>query len=1398
MKTADRIIIEIDVFTNSAKPDITGEIEVLSSGLGEPIDVDLFLEFPEDDIPRKLEIRCSGPVISFDPKIIEPESEKFESLLILDPTFTDPHKHKLEVVLRHGIFYNIIPSNIEKEFSYSTPEIHISKVEAGKYRILPGENVDILVTIVGPEGENEIEIWGNINRSGDDRKLFLEKRKRTISNEHKEKYTVKIPETQAKGEVEAEIFLRSFGEKIIGIFNNLFVVSDKQDFSLEDLRIEPECIFPGDELTVNAKIVNKGTSTIKLSPTLHIFKKDSEISAIQLGETTLDAASDKDGGGSTIIHRIRDTHELEVGTYEITLGFPQRDLEKKTCSFEVTSGNDITIIGATVRKNIYSPDEPVHLRALFKTGPRIIDEEFTATATIRTFDGRVLARSDEVLEIGGKYTKKKKGEIEWVLDQESEGYTGPVNVTIEAFNATKNTLLNRMVLPYMFSIKGVRYLAIRLNKEAGRETVGGEISDDIKEEIMPYLFPEEKVINSERENNFLTVLLDNGTYLHLLDGKMITERETFPCLDRFLLYRIAKNMGSDTKYLEEMESLTTGILLLVENLVHLSSEKLPSFPYGKRIEGFLTQPGKYISELIAIHRKNLRNRIYLAAPRKKQLLKKRISSDSYVLRNLIIKVCKKEGLARDDIAFLMDLFYLYDDKHQKKGNKILKNAHMAVDKIEHLDPDFASYLDKNLEGIITELGPASFPKRLRAALGSLGNHSSDEGPGGSIVPIQPLFSIIVGLITALYLTNVIKGLNDCKKLENFTSSGFGGQHLYNIDLAYFHLYLLLQLLLIDDDHRKDRIEKASDWLLGYLKTNTKNVIRIIDETLRMLSNYGKNIKLRKMLRNFRDHVDVNTEIFTVEAKEGAVVEIPLKVANDSSDTNLIDMMVALPSKEFKLHWPPSKNEKDLYFIDEFRIGPGKHEIPLRVELPSSLVERDTDIKVIAYGRRGNLITETNSPFLTKGIETNLHEDIPSRDTYNMILAGENENNIPKDVLRHLIEESIKDGSGGKKGKKKSVSEKIKERGLLINEVAKDLGIRKERLLKHLQTSDLFKLSEVLIKGGFLNLKTIISHKIRFATTEELQECLLKNRAALLEESRHHPVSIVRVLSIYMKLLQGTKKVKKVKETRGVFTPGRPLERLSGSVADRSYAGSSQQYDKSTEEAFCKKIDNAVSLSGRKRINTFGELITAIVEMDPKELEIHLLNDDFEPFFDDSLPGKVLYSAVIGTRTQMELDELTDREIKEFLIRRIVHSPVEGLIFKYITRPKINNLCNEAKGQAKKTLSQLRSVNDSFTAPALSEVIFSLSKDVRPLVLRALGDLKDPRAVSPLGQILTSSVEKADRIAALEALISIGGRETERYIKPAIRNNKEMEEVAKNKGFILTGEEMGEKDLFILE
>ena len=139
--TAERVIVRIDVFSKSAKPVVTVEADVNSSSPGGPVEVNLSLGFPEEDIPSKLEINCKGPIKPYETTVIIPESDKLKTTLIIQPTFTDPDKHEFEVVLRHGIFYNTIPPEIIREFSYSSPEITVSKVEAGRYRVLPGENV---------------------------------------------------------------------------------------------------------------------------------------------------------------------------------------------------------------------------------------------------------------------------------------------------------------------------------------------------------------------------------------------------------------------------------------------------------------------------------------------------------------------------------------------------------------------------------------------------------------------------------------------------------------------------------------------------------------------------------------------------------------------------------------------------------------------------------------------------------------------------------------------------------------------------------------------------------------------------------------------------------------------------------------------------------------------------------------------------------------------------------------------------------------------------------------------------------------------------------------------------------------------------------------------------------
>ena len=138
------------------------------------------------------------------------------------------------------------------------------------------------------------------------------------------------------------------------------------------------------------------------------------------------------------------------------------------------------------------------------------------------------------------------------------------------------------------------------------------------------------------------------------------------------------------------------------------------------------------------------------------------------------------------------------------------------------------------------------------------------------------------------------------------------------------------------------------------------------------------------------------------------------------------------------------------------------------------------------------------------------------------------------------------------------------------------------------------------------------------------------------------------------------------------------------------------------------------------------------------------------------------------------------------------------IFELITKPNLENILYQSKIEAAATLSRLSNVVNSYTAPALAGILFTVPKGTRPTVLKVLGELKDERVIPSLVKMLKSSVEREDRRAALKALISINTAEALKQAELLMEENREIKSVAEKFGFRVNEETSHEDEHIILE
>ncbi|MDP6154875.1 MAG: HEAT repeat domain-containing protein [Candidatus Thermoplasmatota archaeon] len=1391
-KGAEEIVINLDIFTKSAKPEITGDVKLSTGSPGEPITIDILLSLPENEVTQKIEISCVGPVKSIEKYIVVPETKEFKHRMSLEPTFSDTDEHELKVILKHGVYYTSILPEMLKTFSYTPPDISIKGVEANNYRVIPGKPAEMNIILEASGKESSVDIWGNIFDVNGKKLHHFDKKRVTFSGEHTETFLANISDIEEKGEMGVEIFLCHYSVKTSKCFENVFFIASKYDISLSMLDISPRSILPGGMLTVTAGISNTGIEILDLSTRLHFRKNDNDICSIPLGKITLEPNSAREIVPKEYQFLVEDTQELLQGSYELFFEISGDVEATEKGAIEVTGGMDIEFFGATTDKYSYCPGESVHLIALYKTGGRLIDEKFTARITAETIKGKGVGTSVEVLDVN-REEAQERGEVEWVIRLDDKMPSGYVNVSFEIYIDLEKTPLSVFRLPYMFLIKGARQFSVKLEKEIIPKKIASGLSADLKREIGNYLFYGEKVAEAVNEKDFTTLKLNNGTYLNLHLGKVLIEPDEMNKLNSTVLARTAANMGFDRNYLEEHAKNISRVTFLVESIISSYMEDTSSLQALGKNGPELETPGRYTSNLIKGYTRALKKRVESMPKGKKRLVfAKKAKSDAFVMDNLVKRIMKNCKIGDGDSSNLIEHFAPYDDRI-KKSNRSVKNTEMATERIKQLDLDYTSFFNKDMDFFIRQLDSGILKDKILEKM---------ESGGPEYVPdYKKIYPMVFGLMSVYFMNKVSRGIRDFSLPGKMKPEGLAA-HIYNFNMAYLHLYLFFSTLGRVMRSQENRLEKACKWLRDGFRNNINNHTRILNETLRFLGDYKKNMKVRKTVAEFRKNIQLDLDYDQAEGAEGTLLEIPVTANCDAKKDVLVDFTVILPGKEYRVHWPSSKAYGEINIIEGFRLEPGKNDIPIRIELPSSLPEQLPEITILAHPKSGNLITRENTAAFgspggkvkkgtmkSPGEKDEIISDIkikkyPSKDV---------RRNLPdRTIIKHITDAMIRPGRYADLYKE-SMGKKV-EKELLLEDIAKDLGMHKRKLYDILKDSDVYRLSEVAVKGGFLKMRNVVSHNIRFTTSREIHEILMERPLGLLAEASNHPVTAARVLSVYMKLLLEMPGVKKSNSEKRVVIPERsPAGKASTGSNDNRTDHMEQQWRlavsstisvKEILRQFAEKKSEII-LPGKRSVNTFKGLVMMLVEMEPKYVKKFVSDTDLDSFFDNTIPGKVISSACISTRSKVLLSDLYDHDIKWFLLQRIARSPLKECVFEHITKPNLDNLMYQSRGEAEVTLSRLKHIANSYTAPALANVLFTVPKGTRPIVLKVLGEMKDERVVPSLVKMLKSSVEMEDRRAALKALISIGTPEALDQVEPVILGDLELESLAEEVGFRAT-------------
>ena len=507
---------------------------------------------------------------------------------------------------------------------------------------------------------------------------------------------------------------------------------------------------------------------------------------------------------------------------------------------------------------------------------------------------------------------------------------------------------------------------------------------------------------------------------------------------------------------------------------------------------------------------------------------------------------------------------------------------------------------------------------------------------------------------------------------------------------------------------------------------------------------------------------------TADPRAGGITRFPLRFINREDSPVAMDLILTVPGDDYRLHWPGSDRQERVYRVKGHVQSPGTGEKEIKIEIPPSVDGEVGSAHLVAIAQRDHLYGRRDSSC------------VGSRDPGKLELWSEENrfrfpsvrDGLSREQFDGILERIVRRRRSGGKGETVPVVEIL----------AKEMGIPRKRLLHILEDNPVFSLEDVPVKGGFLGLRTVKGHEIRLSNTEECIAGLSSDAPGTISEFALNPVAAVRMISVLAKRLNSLPAVRGGAGRRIVHTPAPPAS-IQDHGKDERHGETGKGKDEKMLRELRRKRGESITVGGND-YNTLEGLLRALLELGSPELLELASRDHFGRSLSESEGERILGGIFIYLRTRIHLGEIREADIKGELFSRLLDTPLGEPFFEDVLMPKIRSLTRVTTGDATRLLEEVRVAGRRYAPSALSDIIFSLDREIRPLVMRVLGELGDERAMPSLQKMLETSVEREDRIAAMEALLELNTSDSRDIARSAAAGDAELHEVAARRGLTI--------------
>ncbi len=1438
------ISFEISVFTKSAKPDIDAKIDLMEDGGTKKIKNILKMKYQEDDIPDKLDIKISGPIISIPELTIEPTGIEEEYPIDLELMQKGNHELHSRIIIKHGIYFNTI-----KDFSSGILKIRRDKdIRVG----LPVEPI-----VISPRRENniKIDIAGNQSKAVKNAWIkLIDKNGNTIvtadSNDYSKdrlgNYSAAfildsdtLDESACEDGLTLKVFIKVQEEIIEKEFPKAVCIRELKKLELKTIELIQQTITEGNTGGLELELVNAGSNLLDLDIRLAV-----DYQGKKLYDTDLDKISIPPDNNNNL-HILNKTYDIELlknlapGDYDLLIGFTG-DIEiEKLLKLKISHGLDLRFIGAYCSKTGYKPGEKVMVRALFEWEKNILDLKYGAHIELIK-DSTVINQRKVVLDLDRKGFETEVGKIRGLLQSSllipENTDSGPIEIRITPLVKGRKHSFKAYRQTYFTQIQRDHEIPVQLNvldygsiKQVDNDKADGNAAFD------KYLFPDEKITRIDAIADHKTVHLENGGYFFLYRNSLITKDSEKRIRKEFegqILLNWCSSTGLTRNVLydvrNKLEIIQRSLGGMLRNIIQKNtiSKDLSKAFHLKDQYWNEYDPSYHLEGLIKLFRKRMKNAKGHKLKKKYQIMSR---SPLYMLKELVSKPLKNTLLSRDYLVFLQD----FSGSPYSKNSRILKRFKKALRKADRNKGD-------QFDGEMTEILEKTPPLLYTGLNSNILSFDHSDTDGAIWDPEKGANTLMfLGLAYQAIQSKIDEILIQFNEGNMDITSALS--LLYYSTLLEMHLSLITQHLIkwteneiasqMVKDQRANDQKKATEILndfhrqnlFRYIKKFHKtwhfNWVRNVSRTQNFILNYYENVKYRKDYYTFGKELVFALKNKMLMGGSGSRTDIQISVKNTSSSTVPINIELYFPNGSFKL----LNNNKNIgpyrYRIQGIKAAPGNSSVTVSTILPIDKCAPHELLKIVA----APIIDEIN---YYSGIEE-IFKGPPCKkpmDNHKIPKEGSNQKVNENDSERKPIEVLLLTTNTlfAQSVLKTGLSDIVRAEDLTLHYISKKSKVKRDQCKKFLESSGFFEFEKTVRKTGFMKLRTRETSIISFSPISDILESLRRgyeeqSLTEILNASKGNLYLSIRLISGLTRYLMDIPKVKKESPNHNKYYPkwitterseikSKEVKIESAGKQDRLDRDFNKKeirfdMDKWIHRPF-KNIDEKWSLM------EFLTILADMSDMELTELVLHgidHLESNNEKILRRNTAWKLFVSICRSLFVEYHFYNLKKGQanagkMKDHLFIRVGKSPLRTCVNQFITTEIVNDLVKHSTKKAREAFERLLLFNDRYAVQMIIERLYDLPIKIRRLALEYLGRTEDPRTVPALANMLERSIEPEDRTLSLQSLRKIGTEEAHKNIARIVNSDSAVKQIASEMGMDLDFIEKQEnpKDVVILE